>query len=383
MVTTAKVKNASPNTGICCRSGRNGSWLRPGSTWELLAALFVFVLVPGTSAADTLTFQEGDGKGTPSETDDAYLREASPTSNFSTGTFINIDGSPLRHAVLKFPNIFGSGPNQIPLGSSITSATLTLEVTNTAGDHPSVWQITESWVESQVSWDNRSTGPTVTWSDPGVDGTTSHKATKEGDFPTSSTGFQSLSVTTSVQNWSDGEANEGWVFTNNSPANGIDLSSSEHGTPANRPKLSVTYTSPLTIVKTAFELDGTPIATGATIPYFVEFKYMLYINNPGIARSDVTVRDVLDAAFQYQTATIQVDNSVAECALTVCTAAEELAIFTAVNGAAFLSDAMDGDVASYTGASLSVDAGDGNVANLQLDINADAVWAILFSVKMP
>ena len=63
-------------------------------------------------------------------------------------------------------------------------------------------------------------------------------------------------------------------------------------------------------------------------------------------------------------------------------AAEELAIFTAVDGAAFLTDAVDGDVASYTGASLSVDGGDGNVANLQLDINANAVWAILFSVKM-
>jgi len=30
-----------------------------------------------------------------------------------------------------------------------------------------------------------------------------------------------------------------------------------------------------------------------------------------------------------------------------------------------------------------IDAGNGNVGNLQLDINANAVWAILFSVKMP
>ncbi len=140
---------------------------------------------------------------------------------------------------------------------------------------------------------------------------------------------------------------------------------------------------PLTIVKTAFQLDGTPIASGATIPNFLEFKYLLYINNQNIARSDVSVRDVLDPAFQYQAATIQVDNSVAECALTVCTAAEELTIFTAVDGAAFLSDAVDGDVTSYTGASSSVDAGNSTEANLQLDINADAVWAILFSAKMP
>ena len=32
---------------------------------------------------------------------------------------------------------------------------------------------------------------------------------------------------------------------------------------------------------------------------------------------------------------------------------------------------MNGDVASYTGASLSADGSDGNVANLQLDINAN------------
>jgi hypothetical protein len=140
----------------------------------------------------------------------------------------------------------------------------------------------------------------------------------------------------------------------------------------------------LDLVKRAFLLDGTPISNGATIPSGVQFKFLLYINNRDIAVSDVSVRDVLDPAFQYQLATIQVDNSVGECLLAVCTAAEELAIFTAVNGAAFLSDAADsGDVASYTGASLSVDAGNGNAANLQLDINADRVWAMLFSAKMP
>ncbi len=139
----------------------------------------------------------------------------------------------------------------------------------------------------------------------------------------------------------------------------------------------------LDIVKRAFWPDGAPIPTGATILSGVGFKYLLYINSPGIARSDVSGRDVLDAAFQYQAATIQVDNSVAECVAAVCTVAEEQAIFTAVDGTVFLSDAVDGDVASYTGASSSVDAGNENVANLQLDINANTVWAILFSVKMP
>jgi hypothetical protein len=139
----------------------------------------------------------------------------------------------------------------------------------------------------------------------------------------------------------------------------------------------------LDIVKRAFWPDGTPIPTGSTIPSGVEFKYMLYINNPGGLRTDVTLRDALDPAFLYQAGTIQVDNTVAECAALACTAVEEQAIFTAADAAPVLTDAIDGDVASYTGAGTTIDAGNGNVGNLQLDINGSAVWAMLFSVKMP
>ena len=139
----------------------------------------------------------------------------------------------------------------------------------------------------------------------------------------------------------------------------------------------------LEIVKRAFWPDGTPIPTGATIPSGVEFKYLLYVNNTDIARTDVTVQDLLAAGFQYQPGTLQVDNSVAECAAAACTVAEEAAIFTAVEGAGLLTDAVDADVASYNGGTTTIDVGDGNVANAQLDINADSVLAILFSVKMP
>lgn len=138
----------------------------------------------------------------------------------------------------------------------------------------------------------------------------------------------------------------------------------------------------LNIVKRAFWPDGTPIPTGATIPPGVEFKYLLYINNQLAATNDVSVRDVLDPLFVYQPGTIQVDNTVSECAAASCTPAEEQTIFSSVDAAPFLTDAVDGDVASFT-AGTTVDAGDGNSANAQLNINGDSVWAILFSVKLP
>ena len=87
-------------------------------------------------------------------------------------------------------------------------------------------------------------------------------------------------------------------------------------------------------------------------------------------------------SFQYQAGTIQVDNSVSECAVAACTPAEEQTIFSAIDLTPFLTDAPDLDVASYTAVGTTIDAGDGNAANAQLNINGDSVWAILFSVKM-
>ncbi len=52
-VTTAKVKNASPDTGSRCRPGRNGGWLRPRSACALsllFLGLAVFPAAPAHAA---------------------------------------------------------------------------------------------------------------------------------------------------------------------------------------------------------------------------------------------------------------------------------------------------------------------------------------------
>ncbi|MGD2037980.1 MAG: DNRLRE domain-containing protein, partial [Desulfobacterales bacterium] len=186
----------------------------------------------------TVTYQKGDGKGSVSETDDASLRSDNPTTNYGSAVDILVDDTPDYHTVIKFPNIFGGGANQIPLGSTVTSATLTVEVYD-PGTDIDVYQLTESWIEDQVTWNNRVTG--TGWSNAGADGTSSHKAAADDTF-TGSTGTQNIDVTTSVQNWSAGEANEGWVLIDTS-SGGVDIYSSEYGTIASRPKLSVTYGS--------------------------------------------------------------------------------------------------------------------------------------------
>ena len=127
------------------------------------------------------------------------------------------------------------------MGSTINSATLTLNLFDTTVADPTVYQLTEGWTESQVTWNDRSTG--VSWTNEGADGTGSRKATAEGNFPMTELLLQSMSVATSMQNWSNGDANKGWVFTDNS-TNRADTYSSETETVSDRPKLTVNYTPP-------------------------------------------------------------------------------------------------------------------------------------------
>jgi len=161
--------------------------------------------------------------------------------NFGARRSLNVDGRPHNHAILKFPNIFGNGADQIPLGSTINNAALTLNVSNSTDRDPTVYRIIESWTESEVTWSSRSDD--VEWSNDGADGTGSHAATPVGDFPMRRSGSQSMDVTTSLRSWSNGEINEGWVLKDNSN-NGADFDSSETRKTGERPKLTVNYTPP-------------------------------------------------------------------------------------------------------------------------------------------
>lgn len=139
----------------------------------------------------------------------------------------------------------------------------------------------------------------------------------------------------------------------------------------------------LTLVKTAFlTSDGSQLTTGATLPTGTLVDFMIYVNNSGsVAISDTSIQDVLDPLFVYQAGTIRVDNSVANCAAALCTPAEEVAIYTAASGAAAGTDAVDApDTVSFAG--VTVDAGNENVANGQLNAAANAVLAVVFTVQV-
>ncbi|MCP3980389.1 MAG: hypothetical protein GY716_13890 [bacterium] len=142
----------------------------------------------------------------------------------------------------------------------------------------------------------------------------------------------------------------------------------------------IQFSPELSMVKRAFQSDGTPVASGSTLSTGMPVKFLLYINNPGGAVSDVSMRDILDPLFSYVGDSVAYDNSVASCAAASCTVAEEAAILAAADSGTVGTDAVDGDVVSLTGA--TVDIGNQIAANAQLDIAGSKVWAVVFTIRM-
>jgi len=139
----------------------------------------------------------------------------------------------------------------------------------------------------------------------------------------------------------------------------------------------------LTLVKTAYlTAAGTALTSGATLPTGTQVDFMIYVNNlSSVPITDISMRDVLDPLFLYQGGTIRVDNAVANCALAACTQAEIDAVYaSAILPANARTDGVDADTASFAG--VTVDAGNQNVANGQLDVAANTVMALVFTVTV-
>jgi CSLREA domain-containing protein len=131
---------------------------------------------------------------------------------------------------------------------------------------------------------------------------------------------------------------------------------------------------PLYLVKQALlASDGSLITNSSTLPRGTIFRFLIYTENTGSARTDVSIQDVLVPAFAYSAGSLKVDNSQA-------VGASVQAIYSAVNGTASLTDVIDADVASVAGS--TIDVGDRFVGNGPLDIAANRIWSLLFTVRM-
>ncbi|WP_437678287.1 DNRLRE domain-containing protein [Sorangium sp. So ce131] len=170
---------------------------------------------------------------------DATIREGAATTNYGAATTCEADGDDGagvdKSCLLKWTL---SG---VPAGSAVVSASITLQVTDGSSHTYSLYEVKRAWSEPQITWNNATS--TTAWATAGAKG-----ATDRGSLIGSVTGAAgSRTVTLNaagvalVQGWVDGTSNNGVLIASSSNTDGIDFASSEHGTAASRPKLTITY----------------------------------------------------------------------------------------------------------------------------------------------
>ncbi len=202
-------------------------------------------------------------------TEDSYVSLSSPGSNFGAATALLIDGqNPHAHALIKFPNIFGNNPDQIPFGSEIIEANLTLNCID-PGNNQNVNLLLENWTESQVSWNNRLT--TTPWISPGAENPPSRDSFYTEILTCPTTGIRVLNTTYFLRNWSAGGNNYG-IILRETGTNGVDYSSSE-AVLVNRPLLAVKYRTPIQLLPNAGNFTSTFINTTSNITSIDSIKW--------------------------------------------------------------------------------------------------------------
>ena len=184
----------------------------------------------------TLTFQEGAGGY--AGTVDTFLYAGGADTSYGAFDYIKwdtsgtVDPNPagIMYGLLRFEDIFGTNPGQVPSGATVTSAILTYEVWD-VGDPATVNEVAVAWDE------------TTTYN--GFGGESGVQADEYGaQVGTASgdpAGSYTLDVTASLSAWAGSPgSNQGWIFRP-TDTNGVQVRSSEYTTSAQRPKLQVTY----------------------------------------------------------------------------------------------------------------------------------------------
>ncbi len=206
--------------------------------------LAVGLLVANISWARTIVFQEGTplpAGGLYAGTQDTEIEAVDSSTSFGTKISVRTDldySGAETQGLLGFDGLFGALPNQIPPGSTITSAVLTLEVFNSSNvpiGIISVYQMTTPWSESST-WNSLAGGVQVG---------SETVAVADDAHTTELIASTTFDVLPSLQAWAAGADNFGWVFLN-SNTDGMEFWSSELATVAVRPKLTVTFVPPAT-----------------------------------------------------------------------------------------------------------------------------------------
>lgn len=269
--------NPASNLGLLVRQiGTSDGWAVKtiGATdVSVRPALTITYDPPAPVGTQSVAFQQGvNGYGSAVS---AWLQQSGVTSDGATLTTpVFLDGqlptdlgSPDDQMMLRFGNIFGSNPGQIPLGSTIQSARLVV-TTGSVTDSGNA-QSSGPWAASQVKvdWDTStrfidsefynpsSSDPAAKSQGPNTLTSRTTSVAQPGDSTSEllvlsnvyNLGYESratFDVTTALQNWIAGQPNYGFNIQASGTADGWMVHFTGSEAIASRPRLEVTFTPP-------------------------------------------------------------------------------------------------------------------------------------------
>jgi hypothetical protein len=192
----------------------------------------------GVQTPVTVSFQDGAaGYG---GTRDTKLVSDAPGTNFGSDSKIELDGSPDSSGLLYWDL------TSIPAGSRVSAVDITLNITNGSSHIFNFFEAQRDWVEGEATWINYASGQS--WQLAGGDGSGDRGSTVLASL-SGTKGLKTIALNPEgvavVQSWLDNPAsNHGFIVLNYASASdGLDFSSRENRTAANRPKLTVTYST--------------------------------------------------------------------------------------------------------------------------------------------
>jgi hypothetical protein len=181
----------------------------------------------------TVSFQDGMSY---SGTTDTWLYSTSPTSNRGATTTLQVDGAPGKTAILRWDT------SAVPSGATVREAFIELRITNkTTQTGYYAYAMLRDWLELQATWNAYATGSP--WQAVGAQGFFDRVSNPSGKLTARAVGPHVFSLDpATVQLWIDDPTeNRGIVIANSNNSDGVDFSSREAATVADRPKLTIVY----------------------------------------------------------------------------------------------------------------------------------------------
>ena len=197
------------------------------------------IMVTDPSAVK-VAFQDGMAPSSDyNGTRDTKIKSDDPNTIFGSDDELEVDGSPDRSVILKWDL------GVVPLGSTVLTAEITLEVFDASPDSYKIYEMKQDWVESEADWQQYRNG--MLWQTEGAVGWPDRGLDVLGTVNATSTGSLTIPLDTTarrvIEAWIDNPStNHGFILQEYSNAsNGFDFDSREVANVSNRPKLTLTY----------------------------------------------------------------------------------------------------------------------------------------------